>query len=116
MIGGFSVVPVALSSATIDTEEGRAFFQDRLRLYVGWVFVLASSFYSLNLLDAMVMGGGVLLAPPTLWHGLACLTLGGAWVLTRVTRCSLPVLLVADSTALILTCLFFCRHGCRAGA
>jgi serine/threonine-protein kinase len=106
-----SPVPVALGSATTDTEEGRAFFQDRLRLSVGWMFVLAFGFYSLNILDAMVGGVGVLLEASTLWHGLACLTLGGVWVLTRVTRCSLPLLLVADSAGLILTCLFFAAMG-----
>ena len=33
-----SPVPVALGSATSDTEEGRAFFQERLGLYAMWIF------------------------------------------------------------------------------
>jgi serine/threonine-protein kinase len=110
-IVGLSPVPVALGSATTDTEEGRAFYQDRLRLSVGWMFVLAFAFFSLNILDAMVEGVGVFLKAPTLWHGLACLTLGGVWVLTRGRQHPLPVLRVADSAGLILTCLFFAAMG-----
>ena len=84
--GGLAPLPVALGSATTDTEQGRTFFQDRLRLSVGWMFMLASGFYALNISDAIVLALGALLAAPNLWHGLACLTLGGVWVLTRMTR------------------------------
>ena len=48
--GTHSPVSVALGSATTGTEEGRAFLQDRLRLYAGWVFVFAFGFYLLNIL------------------------------------------------------------------
>ena len=48
--GTHSPVPVALGSATTGTEEGRAFLQDRLRLYAGWVFAFAFGFYLLNIL------------------------------------------------------------------
>ena len=43
-----SRVPVALGSAASDTEEGRAFFQERLGLYAMWIFILAGGFYLLN--------------------------------------------------------------------
>lgn len=42
---GYSPIPVDLGSASSDIEEGRAFFQDRLRLCTGWTFVLAFGFY-----------------------------------------------------------------------
>ena len=45
---GYSPIPVDLGSATSDIEEGRALFQDRLRLYTGWTFVLAFGFYLMN--------------------------------------------------------------------
>ena len=47
--GTHSAVPIALGSASSDTEEGRAFFQDRLGLYAKWVFIFSGSFYALNL-------------------------------------------------------------------
>ena len=77
--GALSSVPIALGSAATHTEEGRAFFQDRLGLYAGWVFVLALGFYVLNVAAAVAMDLSYLIEASALWYVAACLTTGGVW-------------------------------------
>ncbi len=43
-------VPIALGSAASGTEEGREFFQARLALFGGWVFLVSGSFFAVYLL------------------------------------------------------------------
>ena len=93
---GFSPVPVALGSASTETEEGRAFFQDRLRLYTGWVFVLASGFYLLSAVNVLPLGVRVLVEPGNIFHFLACLTIGSVWLITRQVSCSWQRLLLLE--------------------
>ena len=38
-------VPIALGSATSDTEEGRSFLQSRLKLFGGWVFLISGGVF-----------------------------------------------------------------------
>ena len=105
--GGLAPVPVALGSASTETEEGRAFFQDRLRLYAGWVFVLASGFYVLTITNALTVGLGFLLEPGNIFHLLACLTVGGVWLLTRHAIWSWSKLRLLDAVAVVFTCFMF---------
>ena len=42
--------PIALGSAASGTEEGREFFQARLALFGGWVFLVSGSFFAVYLL------------------------------------------------------------------
>ena len=105
--GVASPVPVALGSATSDTEEGRAFFQERLGLYGMWVFILSGSFYLLNTALVLRVDPGALLEGYSLAHLGATLTVGAVWGTTRVFALSTPVLRWVDAGALIVTCLLF---------
>ena len=100
-----SPVPVALGSATSDTEEGRAFFQERLGLYAMWIFILSGGFYLLNTVLAADLR--VNLTQHSLAHLGATLTLGAVWGTTRAAVLSTPVLRWVDTAALIVSCLLF---------
>jgi len=102
-----SHVPVALASATIDSEESRAFFQDRLRLYIGWVSALTIGFYLLTSTNGAVLGFGFLVEPVSLLHLAICVATGGVWLMTRRVTWSWPRLLIIDGVTLVLTCLLF---------
>lgn len=104
---GLSPVPVALGSASTETEEGRAFFQDRLRLYTGWVFVLAFGFYLLSAVNVFALGVRVLVEPGNIFHFLACLTIGSVWLITRQVSCSWQRLLLLDAVSVVMTCFMF---------
>lgn len=78
---GSSPVPDALGSASTETEENRAFFQDRLRLYTGWVFVLAFGFYLLSAANAPAIPFNFLVEPTSTFHELACVTVGVVWIM-----------------------------------
>ena len=109
--GVASPVPVALGSATADTEEGRAFFQDRLGLYAMWVFILSGSFYLLNTALVLMVDLSVLLERYSLAHLGATLTLGSVWGTTRLFVLSTPVLRRVDAVTLIGSCLLFAVMG-----
>ena len=100
-------VPVALGSASTDTEEGRAFFQDRLRLYTGWIFVLSAGFYALTMTNIFVLGFVFLLEPANAFHLLATVTVGGVWLMTRLAHWSWQRLMVIDAVTIVSTCLLF---------
>ena len=100
-----SPVPVALGSATADTEEGRAFFQERLGLYGMWVFILSGSFYILNLVQLTELA--VLWSPFSLAHLGATLILGAVWATTRMVVFSSEGLRWLDAAALIVGCGLF---------
>ncbi len=38
-------VPIVFGAASTDTEEGRSFYQDRLQLFSGCVFLISGGFY-----------------------------------------------------------------------
>jgi hypothetical protein len=106
-----SHVPVALASATIDSEESRAFFQDRLRLYIGWVSALTIGFYLLTSTNGVVLGFGFLVEPVSLLHLAICVATGGVWLMTRRVAWFWPRLLIIDGVTLVLTCLLFAGMG-----
>ena len=104
-------VPIALGSASTDTEEGRAFLQERLRLYAGWVFLLTFGFYLLNATLLVLVDPTLLGHPGNLSHLGAALTLGAVWVTTRLAARSVSSLARLDAAAVILACLFFAAMG-----
>ena len=104
-----SPVPVALGSASSDTEEGRAFFQERLGLYAMWVFILSGGFYLLN--TVLTADLRVNLTQYSLAHLGATLTVGAVWGTTRAVVLSPWVLRWVDATAPFVTCLLFAVMG-----
>ena len=108
---GYSPVPIDLGSASTDTQEARAFFQDRLRLYTGWVFTLSFGFYVLNLALGFLTGFVFLREPGSLAHLAASVVLGTIWLVIRSAPRSQKALTTLDSTALVLTCLLFAAMG-----
>ena len=47
--GSYNPVPIALGSPTTETEEGRAFFQERVGRFGMWVFFISGGFYVMAL-------------------------------------------------------------------
>ena len=112
MIAGMgSPVALVFGSGGTGTEEARAFFQDRLRLYAGWVFVLAFGFYGLTMLTSLAMGLPYLFHPATLWHVAATGIIGSTWLLAKRVSGSAQALLWLDAGALTLTCFCFAMLG-----
>ena len=103
--GTHSAVPIALGSASSDTEEGRAFFQDRLGLYAKWVFIFSGSFYALNLIE--IPDVSLLLSGFSLSHLGATLTIGTLWAMTRSWVFSSRGLRWLDALGLVATCGIF---------
>ena len=108
---GFSPVPVDLGSASTDTEENRAFFQDRLRLYTGWVFVLAFGFYFLSAANALAVSFNFLVERTNAFHGLACATVGVVWIMMKTRHWPWKGLLIIDGVTIVSTCVWFSAMG-----
>ena len=108
--GGSPVAPVLGSDAT-DTEEARVFLRGRLRLYAGWMFVLAFGFYGLTLVTSLAIGLPYLLHPATLWHLAAIATMGSVWLLARDMLGSVQALRWLDAGGLTVTCFCFAVMG-----
>ena len=85
-----SPVPVALGSAASDTEERRAFFQERLGLYAMWAFILSGGFYLLN--TVLTADLRVNLTLYSLAHLGGTMTFGAVWGTTRAAVLSIPAL------------------------
>ena len=103
-----SPVPVALGSGSGTDEENRAFLQQRLGVFGGWVFVISGGFFLVGLV-------GNLAAPDqpsffsanNLFHALATLTVGAVWVVARGRPHAMPTLEWIDAASVTLACLFF---------
>ena len=101
-------LPVALSAST-DTEEGRAFFQDRLGLYARWVFILSGAFYLLGVVQNP--DPRMLLSPSGLAHLGGTLTMAAVWAASRARRFDSRALGWIDAAGLIATCALFAYMG-----
>lgn len=108
--GSVSRIAIAPRSAVTDTEEGRAFFQDRLRLYAGWVFALSGGFYVLTAILSRAFVTRSLAA-----HLGASLTMGTVWFLCRTGARRMRLLRSLDAVGLIVTCLLFAVMGREIG-
>src|SRR5262245_28123524 len=105
-------VPIALGSATSDTEEGRSFLQSRLKLFGGWVFLISGGF----LVGGMPLRVAIdpvpgLTAPfwaPSIFHLLGTIVPGAVWLIARRRRnLSSSTLQWIDVGGVVLTCASF---------
>ena len=91
MAGSRSHFHIAISSGGLDTESGREFFQERLKIFAFWNGLLSFSFVPLRLgLEAVFAQdfswSGVLRRPGVLPHLTASLTMMLVWLVTRRSR------------------------------
>jgi len=118
-------IHVALTSATGDQDEVRAFFQQRLAQWCSWGFRLAAGFYVFNLIVWMAVGGvyrsaptwpDVLLLPATLFHAAGAAVLGAASLVARTRTLSRSALRGLEAFALVGSCTCFAFMGRAIGA
>ena len=118
--GSYSPVPIALGSPTTETEEGRAFFQERVGRFGMWVFFISGGFY------VMALGLGSTLDPGFNWpttpftggqllHLLGTLVVGGVWLVARTTALPGRALRTLDAAAVILASSCFALMGGALG-
>jgi hypothetical protein len=91
MAGSRSHFHIAISSGGLDTESGREFFQERLKIFAFWNGLLSFSFVPLRVgLEAAFAEdfswSGVLRRPGVLPHLTASLTMMLVWLVTRRSR------------------------------
>ena len=105
-----SPVPVALGSASGTDEENRAFLQQRLGVFGGWIFVISGGFFVVDLvgiLTTLVPEQPVRSLAGDLFHLVATLTTGALWVVARGRPRTTPTLEWLDAGGVSLACLFF---------
>jgi len=106
-------VPIALGSAAGETEEGRGFFQDRLALFGGWIFLISGSFYIVYRITTLLVPAqlDVTQTPvgdPNSYHLYATLVAGALWAVARSRkRLSTQVVGWLDATSSLLMCALF---------
>ena len=91
MGGSRSHAHIAISSRGLDTESGREFFQERLKIFAFWNGLLSFSFLPLRLgLEAAFSPdfswAGVPGRPGVIPHATASLTMGAVWLVTRRSK------------------------------
>ena len=97
-----SRVPVSIGSGGSDTEEGRAFFQERLALFGRWVFLISGAFL---VFGSLVRGAlGVPLSESTYFHVIGTLVAASIWIAARFARLSMPVMQAVDVVGTLLIC------------
>ena len=101
----FTPIPIALGTGT---EEERGFFQSRLRLFTGYLFLISGSFYVIDMaFSAPALGATLILFwTPKLLHLAATLMAGAFWLVLRRRQFLIAHLraLDAGSTILLSTC------------
>jgi predicted Ser/Thr protein kinase len=101
MAGSRSHFHIAISSGGLDTESGREFFQERLKIFAFWNGLLSFSFLPLRLgLEAAFAPdfawSGVLSRPGVMPHLTASLTMVAVWLVTRQS----PIFAIRTLTAI----------------
>lgn len=103
--------PIALGSAASDTEEGRAFFQSRLALFGGWMFLISGGF---NLLHIVFLFASVLFRVPRAeadvpdpFHIAGTFVAGGLWLFASRAQRSLQRLRLVDAAGTVLLCICY---------
>jgi serine/threonine-protein kinase len=81
-------VPIALESATGDTEEGRDFFQSRLALHGGWMTLIAGSFLAVSSVLSLlgmprIDASNITIGNPDLYHAGIVAVAAALWVVAR---------------------------------
>ena len=122
MAGSRSHFHIAISSGGLDTESGREFFQERLKIFAFWNGLLSFSFLPLRLgLEAAFAPDfswiGLLGRPGVLPHLTASLTMVVVWLVMRRSRI-LPIrsLTTIDATATCVVGVSFTLMGAALGA
>jgi len=105
-------VPIALGSATGGTEEGRDFFQSRLRLFGGWIFAISGAFNVSEFIGGLLALRGAegvagVFGAPNLYHFGGTLAGGAVWLLCRVRTLSQQQLRALDVVGVVALCTFF---------
>ena len=115
--GSRGSVPIALGSATSETEEGREFFQARLALYGGWVCVISGSFLVAFVLLTLWTGPHIAnpsapIGDPSLYHLAASLVAGALWAVAQWSG-PLPVRALEwlEAVGTLLMCACFALMG-----
>ncbi len=110
-------VPIALGSATSETEEGREFFQARLALFGGWVSLTSGTFLVAYVLLTLWTGPHIEIASipvgePSLYHLAATLVAGVLWAVAQWGG-PLPVRALEwlEAIGTLLMCAFFALMG-----
>ena len=98
-------VPIALGSAGPSSEEGRAFFQSRLTLFGGWVFLVSGAFYLVSASQQTAYGVDATTA--SLFHLAGTLVAGAIWAAGRWTRLSAAAVRALDALGTWLLCASF---------
>lgn len=97
-----------MGSGGADSEEGRAFLQERLSLFGRWVFLISGGFLVFGTAVRLVLG--VPLSPATGFHVLGTLIAGAIWATARGGRLSLPTIQTLDVIGtLLISAAFFLR-------
>ena len=105
-----SPVPVAVASASGTDEENRAFLQQRLGVFGGWIFVISGGFFLVDFignLTTLIPGDPLRSLAGDLFHLLATLTAGALWVVARGRPRAIPTLEWLDAAGVSIACLFF---------
>ncbi len=106
-------VPIALGSATSETEEGREFFQARLGLFGRWIFLISGGFYIAYFLLTLWTGAhlevaGVPIGNPEIYHLCATLVAGALWAVARSgVRLPMRALEWLEAIGSVLMCACF---------
>jgi serine/threonine-protein kinase len=94
-------------SSGIDTEEGRAFYQDRLRFWAKIGLIISGSFFVAGWLMAPFYGDRVTAWQAPALHLANLVLLAATWLVCRRGQRSRPQLDLLDAGVLILLCLGF---------
>jgi serine/threonine-protein kinase len=98
-------VPIAFGAGATETEEGRLFYQNRLALFGGWVFLISGGFLLVGFVLRAAVGAA---AEPANWfHAAATLVAGVVWLAGRSLRLSFPTAQAVDAAGSFLICSSF---------
>jgi serine/threonine-protein kinase len=104
-------VPIDLGSASSDSAEGRAFYQERLGIFGGWVFFLSFGFYIVNVATFAPTDARMIVLPSSWLHLTASLVSGSVWLITRRAMRAMRALRWLDAAGSITACGLFALMG-----
>ncbi|MDH4066331.1 MAG: hypothetical protein OEW19_18165, partial [Acidobacteriota bacterium] len=96
---------MSIGSGGADSEEGRAFLQERLGLFGRWVFLISGGFLVFGTVVRVALG--VPLSPATAFHVLGTVVAAAIWATTRARRLSLPAIETLDVLGTLIICAAF---------
>ena len=113
-----SVQRASVGSAAVDseTEESRSFYQGRLRLFAGWVFVISVGFFLITVLIRLMANQAgesvpVFLSNPQRFHVAASSIAGSVWLVCHRVTLSVRRLRGLDAAATIGLTTFYALTG-----